>query len=129
MLSFNDYQAATAETAIYPGQGFSLGLFYVALKLNGEAGELAEHVGKAVRDDNFGTTTVNMIGGVPVEIEMDLTEDRRQLIKKEIGDVLWYLARAAEEIGENLEDIAAANLEKLRSRKERGVLGGSGDLR
>ena len=45
------YQAAATKTAIYPGQGTPLGLAYCALKLNGEAGEFAEHVGKAMRDD------------------------------------------------------------------------------
>jgi NTP pyrophosphatase (non-canonical NTP hydrolase) len=50
-------------------------------------------------------------------------------LAKEVGDVLWYLARFADEIGYPLEVIAQENLDKLRSRSERGVLGGSGDDR
>jgi NTP pyrophosphatase (non-canonical NTP hydrolase) len=48
---------------------------------------------------------------------------------KELGDVLWYVAQLASELGLELEDIARENLEKLSSRQRRGVLSGSGDER
>lgn len=111
-LSLNDYQERAAETAIYPHKGEFKGLAYTVLKLAGEAGEVAEKLGKNIRDHNG---------------EQD--EQFRQEMKKEIGDVLWYVAAIAGELGFTLEEIAHANLVKLASRKERGVLGGSGDNR
>lgn len=85
---------------------------YPALGLAGEAGEVAEHAKKAIRDD----------AGV-------VTEERRRAMAKELGDVLWYVSQLASELGLELEEIARANLEKLLSRQRRGVLSGSGDER
>jgi len=51
------------------------------------------------------------------------------MVAKELGDVLWYVAMSAWEIGYSLEDIAVLNTEKLESRKKRGVINGSGDNR
>lgn len=111
-MTLDDYQKAAEETAIYPGQGTVQGLVYCTLKLNGEAGEVAEHVGKALRDDNS-----------------IITDERRTKLKLELGDVLWYLANAAGELDMTLEQVAQANIEKLKSRKARNTLSGSGDMR
>jgi len=113
-LSFDTYQMDTFNTAKYPdcGEGTALALAYVALGLAGEGGEIANKVKKILRDDN----------GV-------VSDEKRQVILAEAGDVLWYLARVVDELGGSLEVIAQANLDKLQSRKERGVLGGSGDNR
>jgi len=105
----NAYQQQAMQTAIYPKQHR---VIYPALKLNGEAGEVAEHVGKALRDD----------GG-------DITDESREAIIKEIGDVLWYVAALANDLDVSLEEIAQQNIKKLRFRQERGALGGSGDER
>jgi hypothetical protein len=43
--------------------------------------------------------------------------------------VLWYVAVLADYLDLSLDDIATANLAKLASRQDRGVLGGSGDNR
>ena len=123
MDTFAEYEAATQETAIYPGQGTVLGLMYCALKLNGEAGELAEHTGKGIRDDALLSINGNSITAG------DLTPERRELILKEIGDCLWYLARLCRELGTSLGAVAAANVAKLFKRKAEGKLGGSGDNR
>jgi NTP pyrophosphatase (non-canonical NTP hydrolase) len=48
---------------------------------------------------------------------------------KELGDVLWYVAQIATELDLDLDDIGAANIDKLLSRQRRGVLSGSGDER
>ncbi len=85
---------------------------YPALGLAGEAGEVAEHAKKAIRDD----------AGV-------VSEERREAMAKELGDVLWYVSQLASELGLELDEIARANLEKLLSRQRRGVLSGSGDER
>jgi NTP pyrophosphatase (non-canonical NTP hydrolase) len=109
-MELSDYQARSRATAVYPGLGENL--TYPALGLCGEAGEVAEKVKKAIRDD----------GGV-------LSEARRAALGAELGDVLWYVAQLATEAGLDLEAIAEGNLDKLASRAARGVLAGSGDLR
>jgi NTP pyrophosphatase (non-canonical NTP hydrolase) len=111
-LTMNGYQYLAQRTAVYPGKGSSIGLAYAALGLNGEAGEVAEKVKKLLRDAD----------GV-------LDDVRRAAIKKEIGDVLWYAAAVAAEIGVQLDEVARANVEKLAGRAERGTLQGSGDNR
>ena len=109
-MRFADYQRSSRTTAVYPDLGSNL--TYPALGLCGEAGETAENVKKAVRDD----------GGI-------LTEERRAALAAELGDVLWYVAQLATEAGLDLDEIAAANLDKLASRRDRNVLHGSGDHR
>ncbi|MGN6820567.1 MAG: nucleoside triphosphate pyrophosphohydrolase family protein [Sphingomonas sp.] len=125
-MTFKEYEDGAVSTAIYPGQGTPIGLMYVALKGAGEAGEFAEHVGKALRDDDI----VHSDNSRQPWFQFDnLTDDRRALLRKEVGDQLWYLAAKARELGTSLSDIAAENLAKLADRKKRGVLGGSGDTR
>jgi NTP pyrophosphatase (non-canonical NTP hydrolase) len=111
-ITLNGYQQLARATAIYPGKGFALGLAYSTLGLTGEAGEVAEKVKKLLRD----------AAGV-------LDDARRDAIKKELGDVLWYLASVAAEIGVQLDEVARDNLKKLSARKERGTLQGEGDNR
>ena len=112
MNTFNEYQMAVTETAVYPGPGTLNGLAYVTLGLAGEAGELANKVKKAYRDDGE-----------------ELTPLRKAELKKELGDVLWYASQMATELGILLADVAADNLDRLQSRKQRGTLHGSGDNR
>lgn len=109
-MLLSDYQLRSRATAVYPGAGANL--LYPALGLCGEAGEVAEHVKRLVRDD----------GG-------ELTPQRRAALSKELGDVLWYVAQLASEAGLELDAIAAENLDKLASRRRRAVLHGSGDER
>lgn len=108
-MEFSEYQHQSRRTAEYPREAW---LAYPALGLAGEAGEVAEHAKKAIRDD---------AGKV--------SDERRAAMSKELGDVLWYVAQLATELGLDLDEIAAQNLEKLFSRQERGVLSGSGDDR
>jgi NTP pyrophosphatase (non-canonical NTP hydrolase) len=111
-MDLNEYQDKTIETAIYPSMGGIYGISYCALKLCGESGEVADKIGKAIRDENG-----------------CFTPDRKEALKAELGDVLWYVAQLAVQFGFTLEEVAQANIDKLASRKERGVLGGSGDTR
>lgn len=108
-MELSDYQRLSRRTAEYPREAW---LSYPALGLGGEAGEVAEHAKKAIRDD----------GG-------EVTPERREAMAKELGDVLWYVAQIAGELELELDDIAQANLDKLLSRQQRGVLSGSGDDR
>ncbi len=131
------YQRIATKSAIYPGIGTPLGLIYVALKLNGEAGEFAEHVGKAMRDDGYvqeftqgSDTQPKGTGPIPaIFLDGQLTSDRRNKIIKELGDNLWYIGAACNELGVKLSSIARTNLEKLCDRTERQTLQGSGDDR
>jgi NTP pyrophosphatase (non-canonical NTP hydrolase) len=109
-MDLTEYQSRSRTTAVYPQAGANL--LYPTLGLCGEAGEVAEKVKKMIRDDN----------GL-------LTEERRAALAKELGDVLWYLAQIATEADLELDAIAAANIEKLGSRRRRNVLQGSGDDR
>lgn len=124
MMTLDDYQDAAASTAVYPGAGTIFGLSYVALKLNGEAGEVAENVGKALRDDRYGQPDPTSTTG-----EVGLTDSRRQKLLLELSDVLWYVAMTAKELGYSLGFVAQTNLSKLSSRQQRGTLQGSGDFR
>jgi NTP pyrophosphatase (non-canonical NTP hydrolase) len=109
-VQLSDYQLSSRATAVYPVAGNNL--TYPALGLCGEAGECAEKVKKAIRDD----------GGV-------LSDERRAALAAELGDVLWYVAQLATEAGLDLDEVAEDNLAKLLSRRDRGVLQGSGDAR
>jgi len=109
-MNFEEYQELSRKTAIYPNKGNNF--VYATLGLVGEAGEVAEKIKKVFRDNN----------GV-------LDEERKQILKKELGDVLWYLASLSTELGLSLDDIACFNIEKLSSREQRGTLHGDGDNR
>jgi NTP pyrophosphatase (non-canonical NTP hydrolase) len=124
-FDLNFYQQRASETAIYPGKGTALGLIYCALKLSGEAGEVADNVGKALRDDEL----YQMGQHDEIATFYDLISERKAKIKLELGDVLWYVSQAAKELGFTLEEIAQANLDKLAARKHKGTLKGSGDDR
>lgn len=127
------YQGLALRSAFYPGKGTPLGIAYCALKLNGEAGELAEHVGKAMRDDDLVVPfTERATEDQPMQHWFgytELTEDRRMKIIKELGDVLWYVSAVARELDLTLSDIAWNGLAKIADRTQRGTLGGSGDDR
>jgi NTP pyrophosphatase (non-canonical NTP hydrolase) len=153
-MDFNEYQIKARSTAMYPGadgllskkvaeeiyeafiEGISeqhffapkevvveeirgmiklldlIPLLYTALGLAGETGEILEKIKKQLRDK----------GG-------EITQEFKDTISKELGDAEWYHKNMATELGLNSSDIAEANIEKLASRKARGVLQGSGDNR
>lgn len=113
--NFGQYQRIAVTTAVYPGaldQGSVEGLSYATLGLTGEAGEVANKVKKILRDHD----------GV-------ITMEHRLALKKELGDVLWYAAALATQIGVTLDEVAEGNIDKLLSRQERGTLRGDGDDR
>lgn len=116
--TFGYYQTQARSTAIYPSGEF-LGIVYCSLKLNGEAGEVADKVGQILRDNtNLGLGPNGMF-----------TDTFKLDIALELGDCLWYVTNLAHECGFTLQEIADMNLRKLADRKERGVLKGSGDHR
>ena len=109
-MDLNAYQAAARLTALYPDAGSNP--IYPTLGLTGEAGEVADKVKKVLRD---------RAGHFDDEVRAE--------IALELGDVLWYVAQLASELGYELDDVANQNLKKLRDRSERGQLKGSGDYR
>lgn len=113
-FSFEEYQAEADQTAIYPdaGEGTADAISYVVLGLVGEAGEVANKFKKVLRDQDG-----------------DMTDKNVEDFAAEVGDVLWYCARMAEELGFDLGVIAENNIEKLQSRKSRNMLQGAGDNR
>jgi hypothetical protein len=68
-------------------------------------------------------------GKLPLPDLTPLPEDVRISVVAELGDVTWYIARLADELGVSLSDVLAGNVAKLLSRKSRGVIHGSGDNR
>jgi len=108
-MNANEYQSWTETTAIYPKE---FELSYLALGLVGEAGEIANHIKKVLRDYNG-----------------KVTDEMKKTLINELGDVEWYIARLCEFLGTTIEDVMQINFEKLESRKKRNVLKGSGDNR
>lgn len=107
--TFDEYEELASRTA----KGLATSTYwYPALGLMGEVGEVSEKIKKLYRDSG----------------EDDNFEWRLELVK-EIGDVLWYVTAIARKAGFSLQDVAEANIYKLRSRAERNVIHGSGDNR
>ena len=104
------YENLAGQTAIFPKEK---ALEYLALGLTSEAGEVSGKVKKLIRDGE----------------DVEGFEMKKIAIASEIGDVLWYCAMMAKEVGVPLNDIMKENLKKLHGRKERGTLQGSGDER
>jgi NTP pyrophosphatase (non-canonical NTP hydrolase) len=105
--AFNAYQATARETAVYP---LHHRFDYPALGLAGEAGEVANKVKKMFRDD---------LG----------SDELREPLRKELGDILWYVAALCTEFQLELGDVAQDNLAHLRRRQQMGTIHGSGDTR
>lgn len=119
-MDLNKYQEKTVSTVAYPKiyiENFADELteatwIYPALGLGGESGEILEKIKKLVRDKRG-----------------DITNEDREAIKLELGDILWYIARLAQELDITLNDVAAANIQKLERRKKKNAIFGSGDNR
>jgi len=109
-MNFNDYQTKSRKTAKYPAIGHPV--IYPALGLVNEAGEVAGKIKKVFRDK-----------------EGRISDETREALKAELGDVLWYIAQVATELDLSLDEIAEYNITKLYDRLERGKIKGDGDNR
>lgn len=109
-MTFREYQLKAKETANYPEKDHNF--IYATFGMMGEAGEVGEKIKKIWRDKN-----------------KEVNETDRLEIKKELGDVLWYLSQIAEELKIDFDDVAETNIIKTHSRLERNVIHGFGDNR
>jgi NTP pyrophosphatase (non-canonical NTP hydrolase) len=110
-MTFDDYQQKAIVTNLRKEDQF-IELMQQVLGLADESGEVLGKIKKWIRDDNA-----------------DFDKLDRENIKKELGDILWYIAVVADDLGISFDDIASYNIEKLASRHKRGTLSGSGDDR
>jgi len=111
-MDFKEYQKLASRTAAFNDNSAVSPLVYLALGVAGESGEVVEKIKKIVRND----------GG-------KVSSEKKEELKKELGDVLWYLSQMAQVLGYNFEEVAKTNIEKLASRKNRGVICSEGDNR
>jgi NTP pyrophosphatase (non-canonical NTP hydrolase) len=109
-MNFSEYQTKSRKTAGYPAIGNPV--IYPVLGLVNEAGEVAGKIKKVFRDKDG-----------------QISEETREALKAELGDVLWYIAQVATELDLSLDDIAEHNIAKLYDRLERGKIRGDGDNR
>ncbi|MFZ2555850.1 MAG: nucleoside triphosphate pyrophosphohydrolase family protein [Minisyncoccia bacterium] len=111
-MDFDEYQKLATRTATFDGKSAEYALMYLGLGVTGEAGEIAEKLKKILRND----------AGV-------ISEEKRDALKQEIGDVLWYLSQLARVLEIPFSEAAKANIEKTADRAARGVIKSSGDQR
>jgi len=109
-MDFKEYQEKAVTTKLYNEK---YKVIYPTIGLAGESGEVSEKIKKWIRDEG----------------EEKMSEERKIEVKKELGDVLWYINAIATDLGMDLEDVAMTNIEKLFSRKDRNILHGDGDNR
>ena len=105
-MNTHNYWEFVRGMKVYPPKS---SITYPTLGLVGEAGEIAEKVKKWIRGDKPALDAHGLL--------------------LEVSDVLWYVTALADDLGYTLQDVIDANVEKLTSRKERGVVKGSGDGR
>ena len=111
-MDFDEYQKLASRTATFDGKQKEFQLMYLTLGIAGESGEIAEKIKKIIRNDD----------GV-------ISDEKRDALKHEIGDVLWYLSQLARTLGYRFAECAEANVKKLEDRAARGVIKSSGDIR
>ena len=113
-MNLNEYQEKARKYDFFEQTNdlMTPGFIAKVLGLAGEAGEIADKFKKIIRDE-----------------DSKISPEAKIALKKELGDVLWYVATVSRYLEISLEDVAESNLSKLESRLERGALAGSGDDR
>ena len=97
-MQLNDYQTEAKRVSKVTADETPLFWAICGLGLAGEAGEVADHVKKIIRDDDG-----------------KVSDSRAEDMAEELGDVLWYVARLASVAGCSLEEIAQRNIAKLKA--------------
>lgn len=109
-MTLNSYMRQALETVCYDD---SIGPYYTVLGLCGESGEIADKLKKIYRDKDW----------------KNISNEDKEAIKKELGDVLWYIAKMCDDLGFTLNDVAERNIQKIMERKKTQTLHGEGDDR
>ncbi len=113
-MQINDYSQQAISTMLtgHDVTDLDAKLLSQVFGLVGESGEVAEKFKKLIRDK-----------------QGKMSDEDKQEIVKELGDILWYINSIANLLDSSLEEVAQKNLDKVLSRKARGVSRGSGDNR
>ncbi len=124
-MDFDKYAEIVNETAVYP---VGASVLYPLLALGEEVGEVQSIFAKHLRDR--GQIIEGESGRQYSRLSsLVLDEEERAKVRDELGDILWEWAALCIDLGFPLSEVAQRNIIKLRDRKERGVLHGSGDNR
>lgn len=116
-MTLNEYQERAMETMMPSCENME----YALLNLVGEVGELCGKIAKHIRKQECGFDEDG--------VYLNINEEQNTLLRKELGDVMWQTAAVAHVMDWCLDEVAKENLEKLASRKQRGVIDGNGDKR
>lgn len=113
-MEFNEYQKRAAKCDFFGATSNvkSAGFLEKILGITGEAGETADKFKKIIRDKDG-----------------KMSDEDKESIIKELGDVLWYVASIARYLDTPLSEVAESNIKKLEDRKARNTLHGEGDNR
>lgn len=121
-MELNDYQTQAMSTCMASSEN----LAYMMLNLVGEVGEFASKIAKAIRKNKIEIFHLEIM---PTLMEVEEAEIFEDELKKEAGDIAWQLAGLCHVMGWPLEEVCQMNLDKLKSRQQRGVIDGNGDNR
>ena len=120
-MTLNQYQKEAMVTCMDTCRNIS----YMLINLVGETGEFSSKVSKAIRKGNAEIVNNHL---VPL-VGSDKWNEIEQELKLEAGDIAWQLSGLCSVMGWKLDDICKMNIDKLASRKKRGVIDGNGDFR
>ena len=118
-LTLNEYQEGAMSTCMESSNNF----MYMLSGLTAEVGEVNDKIAKAIRKEwiKIDNNKIVPLQGCPLDFTIELA--------KEISDIQWFVAGMSATIGYELNKIGNINLDKLASRKQRGVIDGNGDNR
>lgn len=106
-MDLKEYKKRVEDTWITKKENKDVDEIRIVLGICGESGEIAEKYKKSLRGDSISN----------------------EAIKKEIGDVLYYIMKLCNVNEWNLEDILQDNINKLAKRQKENKIQGSGDDR
>lgn len=122
-MNMNEYQERAMSTCMASSNNIS----YMLIGMQGEMGELASKFAKAIRKGVIAINDNDM--SISPDADPEVVRQLMDGVKGEIGDVLWFVACMCQVLGLSLEEVAQHNVDKLASRKQRGVIEGNGDER